>query len=544
MIALATSGCSLLPNKPQSHNKSSKEESSQVVEDDFDAKTHEIYDLYRANGGTLTYEEWLESIKGEKGDQGIQGEKGEKGDKGDQGDQGVAGPSGMDGQTPYIGNNGNWWIANQDTGVCAGGQNGVSIVSTVINSEGELIITFSDGTSQNAGRLTYTEHIHEYESNIVNATCTTDGYVTFTCKTCGHIETVVNKAQGHVFEAWRESTPATCYSNGLKVRYCSMCGERQQETIPMHDHTISASYVHNSMTHWHYCTECGVVLEEANHDFVNGVCSICGSNEIIPSADSGMIYSLNSDGNSYTLADLGSLKDSDVAIPSLYNGKPVTAIGDGAFANSSINSITMPDTIEAIGAGCFKECSNLSSVVLSKNITRIENQTFSSCRNLRTITIPDGVEYVGMDAFAWSGLTSIVFPDTVTCLDSGCVWNCTSLVRVVLPSNLSSMGGSVFGCCYCLSEVIIPEGCKTIGSSAFSDDNELESIYIPSTIEVIENGAFRSCSSLTSAIFADPENWRVGQTLIAKEILQDGEVAARKLLALSDNNWYHDVNNG
>ena len=285
LLSLATSGCSLLPSarRPESRDKTKEQENQVVEEDDFETRTREIYNLYVANGGTLTYEEWLEPIKGEqgpkgdKGDKGDQGEKGDKGDQGEQGEQGQTGRDGNDGLTPYIGQNGNWWIGDNDTGVTAGGQNGqpgVSIVSTVINSEGELVITFSDGTVQNVGKLTFTEHVHEYESNVVNATCTTDGYVTFRCKTCGHIETVINKATGHVYEAWRESIPATCYSDGVKVRYCSLCGDRQQETIPMHEHIVSETCIRNSAAHWHYCTECGVILEEQNHIFVDNTCSI------------------------------------------------------------------------------------------------------------------------------------------------------------------------------------------------------------------------------------------------------------------------------
>ena len=65
-----------------------------------------IYNTYLAyaesNGVTpLSYEDWLETIKGEKGDKGDQGEQGiqgEKGDKGDQGEQGIQGEKGDKGE--------------------------------------------------------------------------------------------------------------------------------------------------------------------------------------------------------------------------------------------------------------------------------------------------------------------------------------------------------------------------------------------------------------------------------------------------------------
>lgn len=54
----------------ESNHLTDSTDSSSVLGDEDDSKIRKIYDLYRANGGTLTYEEWLASIKGEKGDKG------------------------------------------------------------------------------------------------------------------------------------------------------------------------------------------------------------------------------------------------------------------------------------------------------------------------------------------------------------------------------------------------------------------------------------------------------------------------------------------
>ena len=57
--------------------------------------------------------------KGDKGDTGDRGPKGDKGDTGPQGPEGSVGPKGEPGYTPYIGDNGNWFINGQDLGVAA-----------------------------------------------------------------------------------------------------------------------------------------------------------------------------------------------------------------------------------------------------------------------------------------------------------------------------------------------------------------------------------------------------------------------------------------
>lgn len=59
--------------------------------------------------------------KGDKGDTGDRGPKGDKGDTGPQGPQGIQGPKGEPGNTPYVGQNGNWYIGNTDLGVAASG---------------------------------------------------------------------------------------------------------------------------------------------------------------------------------------------------------------------------------------------------------------------------------------------------------------------------------------------------------------------------------------------------------------------------------------
>lgn len=64
------------------------------------------------------------------------------------------GVNGNDGATPYIGSNGNWFIENADTGVKAQGKDGKSIKSITKDDNNNIIVTFSDNTTQNIGKLT------------------------------------------------------------------------------------------------------------------------------------------------------------------------------------------------------------------------------------------------------------------------------------------------------------------------------------------------------------------------------------------------------
>ena len=119
------------------------------------------YEIAVRNGFEGTEQEWLNSLKGDKGDAGAAGAKGDKGDagtagaKGDTGAAGANGTNGTNGKTAYeiavengftgtqaewlaslkgndgangvtpeIGEDGNWWIGDINTGIPATGGNG------------------------------------------------------------------------------------------------------------------------------------------------------------------------------------------------------------------------------------------------------------------------------------------------------------------------------------------------------------------------------------------------------------------------------------
>lgn len=105
---------------------------------------HEVYLMYaEGEDDPLDYESWLESITGEPGYDGESGKDvyvGNNGNwwideydtgvpvspKGETGEQGDKGPDGENGKDPYIGDNGNWWIDGVDTGIQAAGEDGHS----------------------------------------------------------------------------------------------------------------------------------------------------------------------------------------------------------------------------------------------------------------------------------------------------------------------------------------------------------------------------------------------------------------------------------
>ena len=139
----------------------------------------------------------------------------------------------------------------------------------------------------------------------------------------------------------------------------------------------------------------------------------------------GLSYSLNEDGASYTITGRGVCKDADIVIPSEYKGLPVTHIGEDAFANdSTITSVTMPDSVTEIGSWAFGGCERLTSVRLSDNIT----------------TLPSRVFYR-------TAITSIVLPESFKVIDKYAFQSCYSLETITIPKTLESIGTEAFDGC-------------------------------------------------------------------------------------------------
>ncbi len=96
-------------------------------------------------------------LKGADGQNGANGTDGKDGADGKDGVDGKDGADGEDGNTPFIGENGNWWIGETDTGVKADMKgdgtedvDGDGIVSAKMNENGELVLTLADGSTFHA----------------------------------------------------------------------------------------------------------------------------------------------------------------------------------------------------------------------------------------------------------------------------------------------------------------------------------------------------------------------------------------------------------
>lgn len=180
-----------------------------------------------------------------------------------------------------------------------------------------------------------------------------------------------------------------------------------------------------------------------------------------------------------------------------------TKIADKAFYhNSRIEKISIPDSVTSIANSAFSSCTSLASITIPNSVTKIGSSAFNSC-SFTTIILPKNITRIEEYLFSSSALSSITIPDAVTYIGRGAFSSCKSLNNVVIPSSVNYIGISAFSYSDSLTSITIPNGVTYIGDFAFQSCTSLTSITIPNSVTIINGNIFYGCSSLTSVTIPD-----------------------------------------
>ena len=154
---------------------------------------------------------------------------------------------------------------------------------------------------------------------------------------------------------------------------------------------------------------------------------------------------------------------------------------------------------EAIPSSQFSRRWAITKVKLPKNLKTINNDAFY-ISGISGIVFPETLESIGYESFASCyGLTSIVLPNSVTSLGSYCFNSCNNIREVNLSESLTSISSNSFNGCD-IRELTLPSNIITVNSSAFSSNNKLAKINFSENLETIGSGAFADCDSLASVV--------------------------------------------
>ena len=432
-----------------------------------------------------------------------------------------------------------------------------TIVSVAFNDDGDLVITFADGSTQIAQAPQ--THVHSfgdwvsYNQIVIQPHCENRLFYRV-CSSCYQIEWKQGSYDDH---SWKVVTTApTCQAQGYNTNTCTICGKVEVDNYtPIADHAWAEEYSFDNSYHWYDCDTCDEIKDKAEHDVLStGECSICNA---LVGATEGVLYDISADG---TYAEVIGYEGTAtrVRIADTYENLPVKVIYDKAFENKSIVSVVIPDSVTTIGGEAFHYCRQLTSVVIGDSVTTMGIYAFGGCESLTSVVFPDSVTTIGHGAFDYChNLKSVVMSEGVQVIgygafpthqlvyneydnckylgnaenpyialiktDDATISNCTiaegtkvlaenafagcgRLTNIMIPDSVEVIGGSAFLNCDSLKTVVIGDGVKTVGDKAFAECNNLKSIVVGESVESFDKMTFVLSDSLSAVYYKGTED--------------------------------------
>lgn len=224
---------------------------------------------------------------------------------------------------------------------------------------------------------------------------------------------------------------------------------------------------------------------EHTHTYDNGICS-CGARK--PSE--GLVYEWEDDDqDEYVLVGIGQCTDTEIVVPTTYNGKPVSEICISEDnPNATVTSVYISEGIRTINT--MEGLKSLTYVYVPKSVKWISSRAFF-LSTLEQIDGCEGLEYISDGSFMdCKNLKSIDLPDSVVEIANGAFVRCNSLTSFRFPTGLTSIDPCVLMECANLTEVIIPDTVTSISSRAITKCPNLTSITIPASVTTLERDVF------------------------------------------------------
>lgn len=334
------------------------------------------------------------------------------------------------------------------------------------------------------------KHEHLYNKKIISdeffasyATCGVREKYYYSCK-CG--------AKSNLTFEYGDFLPHNynTYQSNENGTHTKICANNSYHKV-----TVNCSGGTATCTKKATCIYCFSEYGDFSHSLNNeGFCSTC-NHQI--SSTNGLVFQIANFGNYAKVTDYTG-NDTNVVIPSIYQGYPVKQISDNAFSSCrSITSVKIPNGVTTIGSKAFYECSSLKRITLPSTITDIGDEAFYYCWSKKEVHYTGTIEQwikINFDSLfstpLYSGghlyvnnneLVTNIFFSNITSINDYAFYDCLSVTSVVLPNTLTSLGYCAFNGCTSLESINIPKNLTYIEPFTFSGCNSLENISVDST---------------------------------------------------------------
>jgi len=164
-------------------------------------------------------------------------------------------------------------------------------------------------------------------------------------------------------------------------------------------------------------------------------------------------------------------------------GESVSEIENACFEYcSSLSSVSLTNSITTIGGGAFRETTSLGSILIPEGVTYFASEVFKNS-GISDILMPNSTTEIGQKAFRnCSNLTMMLLGDEVQTINSEAFKNCTSLTSFSIGTAITEIKSSVFEGCTNLESVTVYATTPPSLSANYVFDGTSSNlvIYVPS----------------------------------------------------------------
>ncbi len=461
-------------------------------------------------------------VRGPQGEQGVQGPAGPQGEQGIQGPAGPQGKPGADGR-------------------------GIATMELI---NGELIVYYTDGTSQNLGKIEApaTDSSSMLKFTIVNDTSVSvaikDDYKTSAERIvipqtyggrtvtiiekggfadCTHLQSIVipdtvSTIEESAFEYCKALTSVDLPESLTRIEYKVFMGCSALKEITIPENITSISYMAFGANYAN-----APVLESAvfactdywKRHWVSDTPNVIGGEEYLDAetlADSSLAAELLNDTIVPTGYTTSRAYEWERIEPFVYadNEDNTYTVSLNSAYTRTITDLVIPShrkgkLVTQIAAESFLNKTTIKRVTIPASVTAIGENAFSGCTGITEVYYSGNVENWLKISFSGAKstplfnnpklffqdelVTSVTIPESITAINDHAFYNYSTLAELVLHNNVTSIGKSAF-CRTSISEVTIPASVTSIGAYAFYE------------------------SALTSATFEIPSGWLAGNSAL------------------------------
>ena len=380
------------------------------------------------------------------------------------------------------------------------------------------------------------EHVNLRHVAAIDATCVEDGNIEhWYCPDCGKCfsdfageneiafgDTVIAATGEHDWGEWVTDSESSCTTGGTRHRVCNVCGERQDETLPVGEHDLNfvkaveaTCTEEGNVAHWH-CSECGknysdeeatevlndVITPKAAHDttFVEAQAHTC--------TDDGNIAYWHCGACGHNFAD----EDGEQELESVVDPAAHTW---GEWEQTSDPTCTKRGVLTRVCEVCFDEeydyidelghdFEDAEWAYNDANHWHLCNRCGAASQRELHEYDADGVCVCGMIEYAptsefrfislggdtWRlanytgtrrnvSIPSTYNGGTVVAISDNAFAGNTSMETLVIPETVTSIGAETFADCANLKNLTMSSKVTTIGDNAFDGCDAIETASIP-----------------------------------------------------------------